>query len=64
MIKDINASSSAELRFEHIQKRRKKAIDAEVATCFYLGLVTDSGNFLFDQNHERIFTNALQLIKF
>lgn len=64
MIKDINASSSAELLFEYIQKRWKKAIDQEVATSFYLGLVTDSGNFMFDQNHERIFTNALELIKY
>jgi phosphoesterase RecJ-like protein len=64
MIKDIQASSTAELLFEYIQKRWKGAIDQEVATAFYLGLVTDSGNFMFDQNHERIFTNALNLIKF
>lgn len=63
-IKDITVASSAELIFEQAQKRRKQAIDEEVATCFYLWLVTDSGNFLFDQDHERIFTNALQLIKY
>ena len=57
-------TSTAELLFEYIQKRWKNAIDAEVATCFYLGLATDSGNFMFDQDHERIFTNALNLIKY
>lgn len=61
--KDVDAMSTAEIIFELAQKLRKKYLDKEIATDFYLGLVTDSGNFLFDQDHERIFQNALALVQ-
>ncbi len=61
--KDINAMSTAEMLFELAQKLRKKYLDKNIATCFYLWLMTDSGNFLFDEDHERIFRNALALVK-
>lgn len=64
MVKDTWCMSCAELIFEHIQKRRPKQIDEKIATYLYLGLTTDSGNFQYDSNHERIFTNALWLIKY
>ena len=62
-IHDTQVMSCAELIFEYAEKRRKKYIDKEVATALYLGLTMDSGNFLFDEDHERTFTNALGLIK-
>ena len=61
---DPKATSCCEVIFETVQKCRKEYITPEVATCFYLWLTTDSGNFRFDEDHERIFTNALNLIKF
>lgn len=61
--KDTHSMSTAEIIFELAQKIRKKYLDKEIATCFYLGLMTDSGNFLFDEDHERIFRNALALVK-
>lgn len=61
--KDIDAMSTAEIVFELAQKIRKKYLDKEIATYFYLWLMTDSGNFLFDEDHERIFRNALALVK-
>ncbi|MCX6823306.1 MAG: DHH family phosphoesterase [candidate division SR1 bacterium] len=61
--KDIKAMSTSEIIFELAQKLWKKHLDKTIATYFYLGLVTDSGNFLFDENHERIFSNALALVK-
>ena len=61
--KDLQSMSTAEIIFELAQKIWKKYLDKTIATYFYLGLVTDSGNFLFDENHERIFWNALALVK-
>lgn len=62
-LKDIKAMSCSEVIFEFAQKQRKKYLDKEIATYFYLGLMTDSGNFLFDKDHQRIFQNALALVK-
>ena len=61
--KDTASMSTAEIIFELAQKIRKRYLDKEIATCFYLWLMTDSGNFLFDEDHERIFSNALALVK-
>ncbi len=63
-IVDFTATSCCEVIFETIKDIRKQYITPQIATYFYLGLTTDSGNFRFDENHERIFTNALNLIKF
>ncbi len=60
---DPNATSCCEVIFETVQNVRKKYLTPDVATCFYLWLTTDSGNFRFDEDHERIFTNALNLVK-
>lgn len=59
---DNNASSCAEILFELVQQRWAKYLDKEIATYFYLWLVADSGNFLFDKDHGRIFRNALALV--
>lgn len=40
-----------------------KFSDAYIATCLYLGLTTDSGNFKYDDNHERILANAMKLVQ-
>lgn len=62
-IKDVNATSTCEIIFENTINIREKYYDSEIATYLYLGLTTDSGNFRYDQNHERILKNALELIK-
>lgn len=61
--KDVNAMSSAEILFELAQKIRNKYLDKQIATYFYLWLMTDSGNFVVDKDHERIFANALALVR-
>jgi len=40
-------------------------IDSEIATILYMGLITDSGNFRHDEQHQtlRLMDNALKLIK-
>ena len=62
LIKDTTAMSCAEIIVEQAEIRRKKYLDAEIATYLYLGISTDSGNFMYDNDHKRIFNNALKLV--
>lgn len=62
-IKDVHSISTCEILFEQTYKRRPELYDKEIATYFYLGITTDSGNFLFGEDHIRTFTNALKLLK-
>lgn len=55
--------STCELVFELTYQRRPQLYDKDIAGCLYLGLTTDSGNFRYDEDHERILTNALNLIR-
>lgn len=63
IIKDIKSISACEILFEHTYRWRPKLYDKDIATYFYLGITSDSGNFLFGENHIRTFTNALKLLK-
>jgi len=63
IIKDTQSISACEIVFEHTYKRRPELYDKEVATYFYLWITTDSGNFLFGEDHVRTFTSALKLLK-
>lgn len=63
MLKDTEVISCAELIFEYAQQRWPKLISPEIATYLYLWLTTDSGNFLYETDSERAFTNALGLVK-
>lgn len=60
---DPQATSCCEVIFESTIWPRKEYFTPEIATYLYLWLTTDSGNFRFDTNHERIFNNALNLVK-
>lgn len=63
IIKDVKSISACEILFEHTHKWWPELYDKEIATYFYLGITSDSGNFLFGEDHVRIFTNALKLLK-
>ena len=63
VIKDVKSISTCEILFEYTSKRWLQLYDKEIATYFYLGITSDSGNFLFDEDHIRTFTNALKLLK-
>lgn len=63
MISDTSATSTCEIILENTIDIREKYYDSDIATYLYLWLTTDSGNFRYDNNHERIFKNALDLIK-
>ncbi len=63
IIKDIHSISTCEILFEYTYKWWPKQYDKEIATYFYLWITSDSGNFLFGENHIRTFSNALKLLK-
>ena len=63
IVKDIKSVSVCELLFEHTYKWWPKLYDKDIATYFYHGLTSDSGNFLFGVDHIRTFTTALNLLK-
>lgn len=60
---DTEATSTCEIILEKTLDVRESYYDKEIATYLYLWLTTDSGNFRYDNNHERILKNALDLIK-
>ncbi|MEI6426623.1 MAG: DHH family phosphoesterase [Candidatus Absconditabacteria bacterium] len=60
---DPNAMSACEVIFELVYPWWPDVFDKEIATCFYLGLTTDSGNMTYDEDHERILKNSLKLIQ-
>ncbi len=63
IVKDVHSISTCEILFEYTSKRRPKLYDQEVATYFYLGITSDSWNFLFEEDHIRTFKNVVKLLK-
>lgn len=62
-LKDVDATSCCERIYENVRERRNDLIDADIATYFYLGLTTDSGNFMYDKDSVRTLGNARELVK-
>lgn len=63
VIKDVKSISTCEILFEYTYKRWPHLYDKEIATYFYLGISSDSGNFLFEEDHIRTFSNVVKLLK-
>ncbi len=63
IIKDTQSISTCEILFEQTHIRRPELYDKEIATYFYLGITSDSGNFLFEEDHIRTFSNVVKLLK-
>lgn len=63
VIKDSKSISTCEILFEHTHKWWPEIYDKEIATYFYLGITSDSGNFLFEEDHIRTFSNVVKLLK-
>ena len=64
IIDDSTSTSCCEVILENTKDVREKYYTPEIATSLYLGLTTDSGNFRYDENPERIHENAITLLKF
>lgn len=60
-VKD-DASSTCELVYNILKEIDSKAIDYEVAMALYTGLVTDTGNFMYESATESSFLMAADLI--
>jgi len=63
VIKDADSMSTAEIIFEHAYVWWPKLFDTQIATYLYMWLTMDSGNFVYDIDHERILKNALHLVQ-
>ena len=63
LIKDIKSISTCEILFEHTYRWRPHIFDKEIATYFYLGITSDSWNFMFWEDHIRTFSNVVKLLK-
>ena len=63
LIKDVKSISTCEILFEYTIRWRPALYDKDIATYFYLGISSDSGNFLFEEDHIRTFSNVLKLLK-
>jgi len=61
---DEDAISTCELVWEFVNFARPKLIDKKFAEYLYIWHTTDSGNFLYDTDHIRTMSNALQMLKF
>jgi len=55
--------SASEIVFEHTYKWRPHLYDKNIATYFYMGIASDSGNFLFGEDNIRMFSNIVKLLK-
>ncbi|MDI9475924.1 MAG: DHH family phosphoesterase [Natronincolaceae bacterium] len=59
---DINSSSTCEMIYSII-KDMGLIIDKQIATCIYVGIVTDSGNFMYDNVTEKTHLIVADLMK-
>lgn len=45
---DENMSSTCELVYHHLKKYYPQCLTKDIATCLYAGILTDTGNFMYD----------------
>lgn len=64
-IKDINSTSNCGWLYEICTQLRPEHIDSDIATHWYMWLLTDSGNFMYgkDENAERDFMIGAGLLR-
>jgi phosphoesterase RecJ-like protein len=61
---DVSSASTAGLVFELIEQMGDAhLVDADVATCLYAGLMTDTGGFRHNNTHHREFAIASRLVQ-
>lgn len=59
---DTNSSSACEIVY-NIIKNMGLLINQQIATCIYTGIITDSGNFMYDNATYKTYLIAAELIK-
>jgi len=63
LVKDTKSISTCEILFEQTYRWRPELYDNDIATYFYLGIASDSWNFIFEEDHIRTFSNVVKLLK-
>lgn len=62
-ISDISAASTCSLILNFIKSNYLTLLNSDIATCLYLGLMTDTGNFRHNNLTVKEFENAAELMK-
>jgi len=64
-LRDPKANSTCDIIVEYCYKRRKKYFNAKIASYLFLGISTDTGNFMYGPNQESIktFQHCTKLLK-
>jgi phosphoesterase RecJ-like protein len=61
--KDTTSIATCEIITERVKKYSPDLVDAQTATALLMGIMTDSGNFLFPCDYQRTFANVLWLME-
>lgn len=64
LVLESNSASTTQILYKFFKENDKEAIDLEVATCLYAGLVSDSGNFSYNSTTVETFEVASELIAY
>lgn len=64
LILDANSASTTQILYKFFKENDIDAIDLDVATCLYAGLITDSGNFSYNSTTVETFEVASELISY
>lgn len=60
---NTDISSTCEILYEALKQDFEDFIDARVATCLYTGILTDTGNFIYDRAGSETLRIAMELIQ-
>lgn len=63
-VREENAASTTQILYKILSEYNKEIIDDEIATCLYVGLLTDSGGFSFDCTSSETHWVASELLRF
>lgn len=64
MFVDINSSSAAELVYDFLKIIDNDVINKEVAEYIYMGIASDTGNFMYDSVTSKTFTTVSELLSY
>ena len=63
VLRDSDSASCCELLYEITTALWPEHIDADIATYWYLGLTTDTGNFQYEKDSMKTMSHAMGMIK-
>ena len=63
-VREEKASSAAQIIYKIMCRYDKNAVDKDIASLLYAGIVTDCGNFTFESTSEETFSIAAELLTY